>query len=154
MGLIKEPKGVDFIIQSRPLTEEEQIEISEFIQSKKQNKTMEILIYDRLVETYHIHHTVSTNMIYIPSMEKILYKESSGTFSDWVYGITDNKELLEESKLVYEGNQPVIDRLEISNIRKVEVLDSFIDMAIEDAIKSKELIEKTKLNIESLIELK
>ena len=68
--------------------------------------------------------------------------------------ITDNKELLEESKLVYEGNQPVIDRLEISNIRKVEVLDSFIDMAIEDAIKSKELIEKTKLNIESLIELK
>jgi len=40
MGLIKEPEGVDFIIQSPPLTENERKEISEFIQSRKlQNKT-------------------------------------------------------------------------------------------------------------------
>lgn len=35
MNLIKEPKGVDFIIQSPPLTEKERIEISEFIAAKK-----------------------------------------------------------------------------------------------------------------------
>jgi hypothetical protein len=29
MGHIKEPKGVDFIIQSRPLTKEEELAISE-----------------------------------------------------------------------------------------------------------------------------
>ena len=40
MGLIKEPEGVDFIIQSPPLTENERKEISEFIRSRKlQNKT-------------------------------------------------------------------------------------------------------------------
>jgi hypothetical protein len=38
MNLIKEPKGVDFIIQSPPLTEEERKEISEFIASRKAKK--------------------------------------------------------------------------------------------------------------------
>lgn len=37
MGLIKEPDGVDFIIQSKPLTEKERKEISEFIQSRKRD---------------------------------------------------------------------------------------------------------------------
>lgn len=39
MGLIKEPEGVDFIIQSPPLTDNERKEISEFIRIRKiQNK--------------------------------------------------------------------------------------------------------------------
>jgi len=39
MGLIKEPEGVDFIIQSPPLTDKERNEISEFIRTRKlQNK--------------------------------------------------------------------------------------------------------------------
>ena len=39
MGLIKEPEGVDFIIQSPPLTDKERIEISKFIRMRKlQNK--------------------------------------------------------------------------------------------------------------------
>ena len=39
MGLIKEPEGVDFIIQSPPLTDKERLEISEFIRARKlQNK--------------------------------------------------------------------------------------------------------------------
>jgi len=38
MNLIKEPKGVDFIIQSPPLTELERKEISEFIASRKLKK--------------------------------------------------------------------------------------------------------------------
>jgi len=39
MGLVKEPEGVDFIIQSPPLTDQERIEISEFIRLRKsQNK--------------------------------------------------------------------------------------------------------------------
>ncbi len=36
MGLIKEPNGVDFIIQSPPLTDTERKEISEFIRNRKQ----------------------------------------------------------------------------------------------------------------------
>jgi hypothetical protein len=35
MGHIKEPKGVDFIIKSRPLTKEEEIAISEHIRNYK-----------------------------------------------------------------------------------------------------------------------
>jgi hypothetical protein len=42
MSLIKEPKGVDFIIQSPPLTDTERQEISEFIQARKQeNKRLD-----------------------------------------------------------------------------------------------------------------
>lgn len=40
MNLIKEPKGIDFIIQSPPLTEKERIEISEFIASRKAKKML------------------------------------------------------------------------------------------------------------------
>jgi hypothetical protein len=35
MGHIKEPKGVDFIIQSRPLTKAEELAISEHIKKYK-----------------------------------------------------------------------------------------------------------------------
>ncbi|MDR2206898.1 MAG: hypothetical protein LBE36_12175 [Flavobacteriaceae bacterium] len=41
MGIIKEPKGVDFIIQSPPLTLEEQKEISEFIKQRKLQRLAE-----------------------------------------------------------------------------------------------------------------
>ena len=41
MGIVKEPNGVDFLIQSQPLSEKERIEISEFIKaSKERNKTV------------------------------------------------------------------------------------------------------------------
>jgi hypothetical protein len=36
MAYIKEPKGVDFIIQSDPLTDEERVAISEFIKMEKE----------------------------------------------------------------------------------------------------------------------
>jgi hypothetical protein len=35
MGHIKEPKGVDFIIQSRPLTKAEELAISEHLKNYK-----------------------------------------------------------------------------------------------------------------------
>ena len=38
MGYIKEPKGVDFIIKSEPLTEDERKAISAFIQKDKARK--------------------------------------------------------------------------------------------------------------------
>jgi hypothetical protein len=36
MGFIKEPEGVDFVIQSKPLTEKQEKELSEFIVKRKQ----------------------------------------------------------------------------------------------------------------------
>lgn len=35
MGLVKEPKGVDFIIQSAPLTPSEEEQLSAFIKARK-----------------------------------------------------------------------------------------------------------------------
>lgn len=35
MGHIKEPKGIDFIIKSEPMTDKEQAAISEFIKNYK-----------------------------------------------------------------------------------------------------------------------
>ena len=39
MAHIKEPKGVDFLIQSPPLTDEERKKISEFIRKSKSKRT-------------------------------------------------------------------------------------------------------------------
>jgi hypothetical protein len=38
MGLIREPIGVDFIVDSRPLTEDEKLAISEFIRTDKEKR--------------------------------------------------------------------------------------------------------------------
>ena len=35
MGLIREPEGVDFVIQSKPLTEKQGKKLSEFIANRK-----------------------------------------------------------------------------------------------------------------------
>jgi hypothetical protein len=42
MGYIKEPIGIDFIIQSEPLTDLERKEISEYIKFKKEQNKKEI----------------------------------------------------------------------------------------------------------------
>lgn len=39
MGHISEPKGIDFLIQSPPLTEKERKELSEFIKKRKSVST-------------------------------------------------------------------------------------------------------------------
>ena len=38
MGLIREPIGVDFIVDSRPLTEDEKLAVSEFIRKDKEKR--------------------------------------------------------------------------------------------------------------------
>ncbi|MBN2485967.1 MAG: hypothetical protein JXB34_08325 [Bacteroidales bacterium] len=35
MGFIKEPEGVDFVIQSKPLTKKQEKELSDFIAKRK-----------------------------------------------------------------------------------------------------------------------
>ena len=35
MGFIREPEGVDFVIQSKPLTEKQERKLSEFIAKRK-----------------------------------------------------------------------------------------------------------------------
>jgi hypothetical protein len=42
MGYIKEPKGVDFIIQSEPLTDEEKTTISELIRKDKMKRASKL----------------------------------------------------------------------------------------------------------------
>jgi len=40
MGLLKEPLEVDFIVDSRPLTKNEQLAISEFIKADKEKRAL------------------------------------------------------------------------------------------------------------------
>lgn len=44
MGYIKEPEGVDFIIQSKPLTNKERKEISKFIEEYKAKNAVKKLV--------------------------------------------------------------------------------------------------------------
>jgi len=56
MGLIKEPEGVDFIIQSPPLTDTERIEISEFIRTRKLQSKLKVT---KTISKKRIMHDVS-----------------------------------------------------------------------------------------------
>lgn len=50
MGYIKEPEGVDFVINGKPLTDKQKKEISEFIKADKKR-----------ISEIKIHKTKSTN---------------------------------------------------------------------------------------------
>lgn len=50
MGLIKEPKDVDFYVDPRPLTKEEQKRISDFIKSDKKKSYISRLEVLKLIE--------------------------------------------------------------------------------------------------------
>ncbi len=48
MGIVKEPLSVDFVVENRPLTKEEEIQISNYILSQKKktdskNKTKSLI---------------------------------------------------------------------------------------------------------------
>jgi len=43
MGLIREPEGVDFVINSRPLTKKEQEALSNFIKANKEKRRKRLL---------------------------------------------------------------------------------------------------------------
>jgi len=47
MGFIKEPKGVDFIIESEPLTDKERKEISKYIANYKTRNKKKIVSKSR-----------------------------------------------------------------------------------------------------------
>jgi hypothetical protein len=42
MGLIREPEGVDFVINSRPLTKKEEESLSKFIREAKAKRTKKL----------------------------------------------------------------------------------------------------------------
>jgi hypothetical protein len=42
MGLIREPKGVDFVIKSRPLTKQEEELLSKFIREQKAKRSKKL----------------------------------------------------------------------------------------------------------------
>ena len=52
MGYIREPEGVDFVIQSKPLTKKQEKELSEFITKRK-------LEIKKLSKKAHTHNAQS-----------------------------------------------------------------------------------------------
>jgi len=48
MGHIKEPKGIDFIIESKPLTDEERKKISDFIRKDKEKLSAKRIVAKRI----------------------------------------------------------------------------------------------------------
>ena len=60
MGHIKEPEGIDFIIKSKPLTEKERAEISEFIRQYKTSHSIKGVTKKRRVIRSATKKKVST----------------------------------------------------------------------------------------------
>lgn len=57
MGLIKEPLGVDFVVDSRQLTKKEELAISAFIKADKEKRA---LLEKRLIRTKSTNKTKMT----------------------------------------------------------------------------------------------
>ena len=75
MGHIKEPKGVDFIIQSEPLTDVERKSISEFIQKDKVKSCSKVNTKKQLVKYINFFYNSSSLRFAGSSLER------SGTWS-------------------------------------------------------------------------
>ncbi len=58
MGLIKEPLDVDFVVDPRPLTKQEELAISEFIKADKEKRA---LLEKRPTRTKRINKTKVTS---------------------------------------------------------------------------------------------
>ncbi len=73
MGLIKEPEGVDFIIESTPLTEKEKKEISDFIKKRRAEKKQST---KRRISVISKFNFINFSQLVFTSFEKkILIKE-------------------------------------------------------------------------------
>ena len=72
MGLIKEPEGVDFIIQSPPLTDKERKEISEFIRTRKLSKKE--LLKEQYQKSQLVHYPANENHIHQNMVSELPYQ--------------------------------------------------------------------------------
>ena len=51
MGIVKEPLNVDFVVENRPLTKEEEKQISEYINSQKNKREIKEKSIRKVVKT-------------------------------------------------------------------------------------------------------
>ena len=117
---------------------------------------MEILTYRRTQKTFHVHHLVVSDIIFIPSMNKALYKESQGTFSGYNYGKTDNDAIIKDSNVIYqqylEGKEDyTVEFGKITDVKNCVVDDKIVYDAIEHAEIYKISFNYAKENINKLL---
>lgn len=53
MGIVKEPLNIDFVVENRPLTKEEEKQISEYINSQKNKRGLKENANRRISKTKH-----------------------------------------------------------------------------------------------------
>jgi hypothetical protein len=51
MGIVKEPLNIDFVVENRPLTKEEEKQISEYIASQKKKRELKNNTNSRILKT-------------------------------------------------------------------------------------------------------
>jgi hypothetical protein len=51
MGIVKEPLNIDFVVENRPLTKEEEKQISEYIASQKKQRELKSNTNSRISKT-------------------------------------------------------------------------------------------------------
>lgn len=51
MGLVKEPLNIDFVVDNRPLTNEEEKQISEYIASQKKKRELKKKANSKIAKT-------------------------------------------------------------------------------------------------------
>jgi hypothetical protein len=60
MGIVKEPLNVDFVVENRPLTKDEEKQISEYISSQKIKKELKDKTIKRTIKTKQLTQSKNT----------------------------------------------------------------------------------------------
>jgi hypothetical protein len=112
---------------------------------------MEAYYMRRIEGGIHIHASVTSDCIYFPNQQLVLYRESLGTFSNNNYSITTESRILEEMRKVVDGKFERAGKVSYSKPQRLDVGQKEGMALIEDARQEKVLRKAVESGIEKLI---
>ena len=114
---------------------------------------MEAWYLKRMQRGLHVTENVTTDCLYIPESNLVLYKEQKGVYGGTEYSLVEREDVLEEIRNKISGvANSERTRVSYSDVRKVDLDPSKVNIAISDVRRSQELQESVKEGIECLLD--
>lgn len=115
---------------------------------------MKVVIYRRRQATWHAHGQISSTIIYISAIKKVLFKEQFGTFSFPVYSIVDDGLILREAEAVADGGrtkQDLAQGLLIEHVREYDWPEEQVNTLVVRAYHAHTAVFDLKSSMESAL---
>lgn len=114
---------------------------------------MEVIYYKRTARsTYHVHAGSKAVCLYVPSRDVVLVRELLGSFGNVDYYAVTRKEVLEEARMVSDGDTKDLDpSISVSEMSRSDIDDKTVEEVIQKSLQKSELQEQVENGIENLI---